>query len=218
MKHYWLIALTTLLPPVAAVADPLSWSASTLPLDGNIEGTPGSTIGWGYTITNPDSTWWLLLTTLDASPFQHGTATSLFDFPEVAPGTTVSLGFDGVNGLYGLTWDADAPIGFMNSGLFTLGAQWYDGDPFNGGVLVDIAPAIDLPFTASVVAPEPGGFVLMLLTLSLCLIVSRRRPGFAWAPSKSRNQRPLIRPSAASQSGGWRSESCRDWTTSRAPK
>ena len=79
----------------------------------------------GYSITNESTTDWLLTINLNSDAFLDGTANSLFDFPEVAPGTTVTDAFDPINsiGLYELTWDPDAPTGFTNSGNFVLSAQ-----------------------------------------------------------------------------------------------
>jgi hypothetical protein len=58
----------------------------------SIQGNPGDTIGWGY-ITN-NSADFLLPLTLDAGPFPSGfTPLNIFDFPEVAPNSTVTLDF-----------------------------------------------------------------------------------------------------------------------------
>ena len=81
-----LVCCTLLVLSTAVYADPFTFSM--LPGDGNISGTSGSTIGWGYTITNL-STNWLLTTNLSADLFLNGTANALFDFPILAPGATL---------------------------------------------------------------------------------------------------------------------------------
>jgi len=140
-----------------------------IPGDGSISGAPGATIGWGYTITNESSTDWLLATNLDADSFAYGLPTLLFDFPEVAPGATVTEFFDPTDmiGLYEDTINADAPDGSVDSGDFILSAQWYDGDPFNGGNF--IADAIDsiAAYTATTESsmPEPTTFSLVAASL-----------------------------------------------------
>jgi hypothetical protein len=151
-----------------------------LPGDGNVSGSAGSTVGWGYSITNNSDTDWYLATDLNPdSPFSNGTPMSLFDFPEVAPDATATEAFDPVNGvgLYELTWDPTAPLGFTNGGDFVLSGQWYDGDPFSGGSLIADAIDASAAYTATVGSgstPEPSGAVMVLTALGV-LMVTRRR-------------------------------------------
>jgi hypothetical protein len=89
-----------------ATAD--TYTFSDLPSGGNIAGPAGSTIGWGYSITNDSTTEWLVTSNLTSSPFVDGTAdASPFDFPIVSPGSTVTLPYDQATntGLFALTWD-----------------------------------------------------------------------------------------------------------------
>src|ERR1700682_6143025 len=67
---------------------------SIIPVDGNISGAPGSTIAWGYSITNESSTNWLVTTALDVDVFLKGVPTFLFDFPVLYAGTTVTVPYD----------------------------------------------------------------------------------------------------------------------------
>ncbi len=150
--------------PARAIPD---WTFTTLPLDGVISGEAGSTIGWGYSISNLDETNWLVLSTLDSDVFAFGTPdASVFDYPILAPGASVSAPYDGLVGLYQMTWDVDAPVGFLNTGLFTVGADWYDGDPFGGGLFLDTAGQRSTPYVAAVTGlptavPEPSTFLLV---------------------------------------------------------
>jgi len=145
-----------------------------IPASGGVSGPAGSTVGWGYSITNESTTDWLLTTNLNSDSFANGTANSLFDFPEVAPGATVTEPFDAINslGLFELTWDPGAPSGFVNSGNFVLSAQWYDGDPFNGGNFTADAPDTNAAYSATVsssAAPEPALLPVILLVLAVLL-------------------------------------------------
>lgn len=174
------LALSLWTAPAHAIPD---WTFSTLPLDGAVSGEVGSTIGWGYTISNLDETNWLALSTLDSDLFQFGTPdASVFDYPILAPGASVSVPYDGLFGLFQLTWDLDAPVGFVNSGLFTAGADWYDGDPFGGGLFLDTAGQRSTPYSATATAmaasasvPEPSTLLLMVSGILAFLIASSRR-------------------------------------------
>ncbi|MBS1857497.1 MAG: PEP-CTERM sorting domain-containing protein [Acidobacteria bacterium] len=157
-----------------------------IPGDGNVSGPPGSTVGWGYSVTNPETTDWFVPILLNSDSFANGTAFLLFDFPSVAPGATISVPFDPIAGvgLYGLTWDSGAPVGFVNSGNFVLSAGWWDGDPLNGGNFLFNEPDINLPYTATVTeggpatVPEPSALWLLLtgLVATAWLKLFRRHP------------------------------------------
>jgi hypothetical protein len=116
--------------------------------------------GWGYTLQNQSSTDWLVTTGLSVGTFLYATPQLLFDFPDLAPGATVTVPYNPVSppgaGLYQILWDQDVPPGFVNSGTFTLSAQWWSGDPLNGGTLISIAPGQSQPYSASLTpVPEP---------------------------------------------------------------
>lgn len=120
---------------------------------------------------------WLLTTNLGADAFLFGTPdASVFDFPAVAPGTTVTVVFDSTNllGLFAFAWDVGAPSGFVNSGTFVLSAEWWDGDPFLGGAFIANAEDLTAPYSATVTAvPEPGTAWLLLSAVGV--VLSRRR-------------------------------------------
>ena len=145
--------LAGLLGSPAAFALP-DWGFSLLPTTGEIAGAPGSTIGWGYSITNLDTTAWLSLSGLSTDPFANGTALSLFDFPTLGPGASVTVPFlADTQGLLQLTWDLTAPIGAVNTGTFLLSGEWYGSDPFAGGEFLDFAPDRTALYVATVAAP-----------------------------------------------------------------
>jgi hypothetical protein len=164
------------------------------PPDGSVSGPPGSLVGWGYSLTNTDPTNWFNSTNLNSDSFSNGTPTLLFDFPILAPGDTVTETLDLLNsiGLFEFQWDVSAPVGFADSGDFTLGGQWWEGDPLNGGNFIADAPDIALPYLATVTqesstVPEPSTWWLCLIVLTLagCRLVPKRpaRSSHCWPPS-----------------------------------
>lgn len=178
MKAFALAVLLSAVPTVAADI----FTFDLIPAAGNIAGVPGSTIGWGYSIENQSSSLWLVTTGLDGGAFQHGTPNSIFDFPDVGPGQTVTVPFNAGTsaGLYQLIWDASAPAGFVNSGRFLLDAEWWDGNPQNpGSSMVSTPPTATQFYTATVSSPvpEPGTAGVLALSMLLFLVIRtvRRR-------------------------------------------
>jgi hypothetical protein len=172
MRKLGLIFLVSAL--AASAADVYTFGL--LPPSGSVQGAPGSTVGWGYALQNQSSALWLVPINLNAGAFANGTPALLFDFPVLAPATSVAESFDPAqpSGLYELTWDSSAPAGFTNTGTFTLDAEWWSGDPLAGGVLVSGAPSASASYRASVAAPavpEPGTFELTTMTLIGLLLV-----------------------------------------------
>ena len=142
----------------------------------NVSGPGGlfTLTGWGYTIQNGSSSDWLVTTGLNAGTFSYATPQLIFDFPDLAPGASETVPYDPVTpaGLYQILWDGNAPAGFVNTGAFTLNAQWWSGDPINGGTLIGAAPSASQPYSASLTTvPEPGtknaiALALMLLSVT----------------------------------------------------
>src|SRR5690349_15623742 len=152
----------------------------TVPAGENVSAPGGLNVtGWGYSIHNESSSLWLVTTDLSAGTFQHATPTTplIFDFPDLAPGATVTVPYDPVTqaGLYQIVWDTNAPTGFVNSGTFGLSAQWWNGDPLNGGSLVSQAPTENAPYSATLTSvPEPATIGLIGFVLCAVPIVRRR--------------------------------------------
>lgn len=170
MKKYRMLAILSvgLALAVAPAVYADSFTFGTLPPSGAITGTPGSTVGWGYTITNQSANYWLMVTGLSADVFLYGTPNSfVFDFPILAPGATLTVPYDplGPFGLFEFTWDPTAPIGFTNTGTFTVSAEFWTDDPFAGGAFFDSAADQSAAYSVTVV-PEPSTFLLLATGLA----------------------------------------------------
>jgi hypothetical protein len=158
-------------------ADDISFTL--IPASGDISGLAGSTVGWGYTITN-DTSDWLVTMSLSADAFQDGTTESFFDFPALAPDSAATVDFvAGVSGVYQVTWDTTAPIGFVNTGTFILSSDYYNGDPLAGGMYIATAPDLTAAYSATVsgsLVPEPP--IAVLLTSGVLLLWGFKRVAF----------------------------------------
>ena len=160
-----------LLLPLLNTAAAEVYTFSLLPPSGFMKRVPGSTIGWGYSLQNYSTALWLVPVNLNAGVFSNSMHELLFDFPILAPSTSVAKSFDPStsSGLFKLTWDAAAAPGFSNTGTFTLDAEWFTGDPLLGGIPVASALPATARYTAmvSTVVPEPGTMPAAVLGLGL---------------------------------------------------
>ncbi len=172
--------IVLLLGGASARATPL-YTFNLVPLNGMVSGAPGTTVGWGYSITN-NSTDYLVTTAINSDIFANGMPFALFDFPAIAPNNTVTEAFvANISGLYQLTWDNNAPVGLSNAGLFVLSADFYSGDPLAGGTFLSSADDTFAAYSATVMTPssvpEPSSFALLSLGLALAAWFALR-PGY----------------------------------------
>ena len=185
-RRWWLpLLIAVVLLTVSAVADDIALTL--LPLSGDIAGQSGSTIGWGYTITN-NTALWIQTEAVSSDAFLNGTPNLIFDFPAVGPGSFVTLDFSLVVtgscssppcGLYSLTWDTTAPGGFVNSGTFIVSSDFYSCDPSDPSC-TDLGPAPDASalYSATVTGsgiPEPTSLLLMMSGVAGLGLQLRRR-------------------------------------------
>ncbi len=160
--------LVLMLGPSLSLASVITLSL--IPDSGSVYGPAGSTVGWGYTITNTSSEW-LGTLAVSAGSFTHGTPNVIFHFPNVAPLSSVSLDFSLAAtgecmtppcGLYDFAWDSSAPVGTVNSGTFGISSDFFSGNPADPSS-VDLGPAPDAnaSYSASAV-PEPSTLLLFV--------------------------------------------------------
>ncbi|MGH9860981.1 MAG: PEP-CTERM sorting domain-containing protein [Candidatus Acidiferrales bacterium] len=184
------LAAVFLLAP-AAQAD--SWTLALAPPGGAISGPAGSTIGWGFTVTNQSATNWLMLTGITADLFQQATPdASIFSFPILAPMSTLSVAYNAATfeGIFQITWDATAPVGFTNLGVFIVTGEFWDADPFAGGGFVSLALDQSAAYSATVSpsanTPVPEPATLLLATTGAAVLLLRRRRSVAQPDSSLR--------------------------------
>jgi hypothetical protein len=157
---WFLVAAVAMSNPAAAA--PFTFTFDTIPVDGALTAAPGQTVGWGYTITNEDPANWLELLALDHDPFVSGTPNSLFDFPILAPGASVTVPYDFLlpAGLFEFTLDPGAPNGLVNAGRFVLTGDFWDDDPLGAGNPLGEQRMVSAPYSVTAV-PEPASVVLL---------------------------------------------------------
>jgi hypothetical protein len=153
---------------------------------------PGGTVGWGYSVTNNDTDHWLVLSGLQPTiNFANvGSIGDVFDYPTLAPGASLNTPWvQDVSGLYQLTWDPSAPVGYSSTGQFEVDGTWYYADPNSCPTcLVDGPAQIEtvVDFTA-IATPEPATWGLCLAWILGCL-VRRFRTALAAGSRRARSQ------------------------------
>jgi hypothetical protein len=183
----------------AAVAIPAKATPSFVgdPSGGNITGLPGSTVGWGFIISNPDGG--MLLVT--GSEWIGADAAAYTDFIGPYPGgiivgdlpyaDIVSLAFNLANseGVGSFTISPSAPIDTVYTGTIRIFYDYYslvDTDPNfeayclngNGPCTTMFGENFDFAVSVEVVTPEPSSLAYTFLGAALLLgqrRLSRRR-------------------------------------------
>lgn len=180
----WGVVLFAGIQSAYAITTGDEWGFSTFSPNGAISGSAGETIGWGYSISNNDPNLWLAVTVLSTNVFEMGvTNPYIFDCPVIAPNANISVPYImGKQGLYEIRWDAGVPVGFSNFGNFTLSAEFYNGNPYEGGNYalnaIDKYAPYKATVTAGSIAPEPSSACLVivgLLALAVMTTINRRR-------------------------------------------
>ncbi len=193
IKNVWLsLGVGVFILTMSAAAHADSITLSTQSSSGAVSATPGSTFGWGYTLTNNSATNFFISESIDSSLFLsvNGLPDAfIVDFPILAPLQTVSLAYDPLNllGLFQFTWNTNVPVGTTETGNFTVYGQ-FCSDPADSSTCGDIVSG-SAPFSATVISPTTGvpePSTILLLAAGLALLRLRRR----FRPSEVRKLRP----------------------------
>src|SRR5579871_231418 len=165
------------------------------PAGGAISGAPGSTVGWGFTLTDLSSSDFVVPTNSDfcpdgliASPcpaighpsvgvYSDIISGSVFD---IGPEESVTQDFDSSipSGFGSATMNVTANIGDTTSGELVLYYDVYDGDPLSSGSLILTDQEALAPASILVVAseresvPEPAS--LLLFVTGVVALIRRR--------------------------------------------
>ncbi len=181
------LALGLLLTTRPSRADSLTFTV--IPAD--VSGPAGTTVGWGFSITNTStSTDYLDISGIDSDLFASANGTpdaSIFPFPNLAPGQTATQLYDPVDqlGLFQFMWNSGLPVGTTESGQFRLLGAFCDPvvDQFcaeDDSVASTVLASADYSATVSpsgvVTTPEPRSVCLLLAGIGL-LFVMRKRKG-----------------------------------------
>jgi hypothetical protein len=169
------LALGLLFTTQAATADSLIFTVT--PTD--VSGPAGTTVGWGFSITNTSSTDFLDISGIDSDPFLATDGTpdaSIFPFLNpLAPGQAVTQLYDPVGGLglFQFTWSLGLAAGTTETGQFRLFGAFCDPvDQYcaeDGSVTSTSVAAGD--YTATVIpasgtpVSEPSSILLLLSAL-----------------------------------------------------
>jgi hypothetical protein len=172
-RYVYLIFVAVILVSAPPIIHADSLSFALLPAD--VSGPAGTTVGWGFSITNTSSFDYLDLSAIDSDLFLATDGTpdaSIFPFPNLAPGQTMTQVYDPADGLglFQFTWNAGVAVGTTETGLFTLYGAFCDPavDQFcaeDGSTpSTALASASYSATVAAAVTPfaEPPAFLLLL--------------------------------------------------------
>jgi hypothetical protein len=177
-----LVGIGIIVAASGARADSLSFGFSLEPAGGAITGSPGSTIGWGYDVTNNSASDFLLLSAVNSlvsfdpkfGPEALIGVAAGNPPPLLAPGASQTVFFNASpldlsnqTGLFELALSPNAPLGTL-TGQFDLTGDFFDSG-FNFVEQTDEFAN----FSARVV-PEPSTIFLLASGLVLCWWVTKR--------------------------------------------
>jgi len=169
-----ILVLTVLLALATGVTTQAAIITYNLTPGGSVSGSPGTTVGWGYSVINSSLTDWVMLTgsSFTGAP-GWGTYNDYFlnpaNFVLLAPGGNVSQAFDDVlmQGVGGFTIDPLTAAGSNASGFIQLFYDAFDGDPFSGGNQLTFgaweqaAAQVTASGGGATATPEPGTMILL---------------------------------------------------------
>jgi len=192
---YWVaLALGLVFGPNAAQADSVTFTVT--PAD--VSGPAGTTVGWGFTITNDPNTTgdYLDISGIDSDLFAAADGTpdaSIFPFANLAPGQSVTQSYDPIDslGLFQFTWNLGLAIGTTETGQFRLYGAFCPPPPADNfcaeddSVTSTLLAAADYTATVSsssgTPAPEPSSMLMLfsgLCGIGICLWHRQRYSGW----------------------------------------
>jgi hypothetical protein len=166
------IVMTAVLLVLAASLPARALQITLDQVDGSVTGTPGATVGWGYSVVNDSPTDWVVLTgSIFETLSTWGTYTDFVQEPAsfavLAPGGgSFSQPFNSANstGIGSFTIDPLALPGFTASGKIRVSYDRYTGDPMTSaaylGMLQELVAA-EVKVAAEAPVPEPGTMLLL---------------------------------------------------------
>ncbi|HKW99166.1 MAG TPA: PEP-CTERM sorting domain-containing protein [Bryobacteraceae bacterium] len=179
------VALGLLLITSPSRADSLTFKV--IPPD--VSGPAGTTVGWGFSITNAiTSADFLDISGIDSNLFSSANGTpdaSIFPFPNLAPGDTATQLYDPVGqlGLFQFKWNSGLSVGTTESGQFRLLGAFCDPavDQFcaedntvASAVLASVGYSATVSPSGVAAVPEPSSVGLLLAGIGSLLVLRKR--------------------------------------------
>jgi hypothetical protein len=178
LRTFYTTAVGFSLICISAMADPV---LTLTPTDGTVSGSPGSTVGWGFTITNDSSSDYLLVSFSDfceSGQSETGPCSQALgtynDFIAnngtlVSPGGEVNQSFDasGETGVGEYVINSTATPGQTDTGYLEVVYNLYSGDPFTDPDATPVSGDLFLTAAAEVAVsgvttvPEPSLPILL---------------------------------------------------------
>jgi hypothetical protein len=187
-RYFFGVCLALGLPLTTCPGRADSLTFTVIPPD--VSGPAGTTVGWGFSITNTSTSDYLDISGIDSDLFAATDGipdASIFLFPNLAPGQTGTQHYDPADqlGLFQFTWNSGLPVGTKESGQFQLLGAFCDPtvDQFcaeDDSVSSVVLAAADYSATVSpsgvATVPEPGSVGLLLAVIG-SLFAMRKRIG-----------------------------------------
>jgi hypothetical protein len=170
-----ILAVSLILAASPARADGDSLTFTLIPAD--VSGPAGTTVGWGFTVTNTSTTTdYLDISGIDSDLFASANGTpdaSIFLFPNLAPRQSITQMYDpeGGLGLFQFTWNPGVAVGTMETGQFRLLGAFCDptidqfcaeDDLVTSTVLATAVYSATVTGPSGVPVPEPSACLLLI--------------------------------------------------------